>query len=145
MEKKQQTKYKPGMKFVVELAEKYNREGGWKNERPETLWRLRHFDSLMMTEEALRRLEPYKEKGFSEEKVEEIINVAMKCFDDLVEMVEAKVKENIYDQDWNDADIDALADVAWMTKTVDNVREKFMLQLGIEEADECEDCEEDEE
>ena len=143
MEKKQQTKYKPGMKFVVELAEKYNREGGWKNERPETLWRLRHFDSLMMTEKALNRLEPYKENSFSEEEVEEIINVAMRCFDDLVEMVEAKAKENLYDQDWENADLDSLVGAAWMVKVVNSVRDKFMMQFGIE--DTCAECEEDEE
>ena len=143
MEKKQQTKYKPGMKFVVELAEKYNREGSWKNERPETLWRLRHFDSLMMTEKALSRLEPYKENSFSEEEVEEIVNVAMRCFDDLVEMVEAKAKENLYDQDWENADLDLLVGAAWMVKVVNSVRDKFMMQFGIE--DTCAECEEDEE
>ena len=139
------SKYNVNDKFVISIAEVYQRTPKRDNERPDTLYRMRHFSSLVFDEAGLDKLERYEENSFSEEEVCEIINTAMKCFDDLVEMVEAKAKENIYDQDWDDADIDALADVAWMTKTVDNVREKFMLQLGIEEADECEDCEEDEE
>ena len=143
MEKKQQRRYEPGDKFVVEVAEVYQRTPKRDNERPDTLYRMRHFSSLVFDEAGLDKLEPYEEKGFSEEEVEEIINTAMRCFDDLTEMVEAKAKENVYDQDWENADINDLADTLWMTKIVHNVRKKFMLQFGIE--DTYEDCEEDEE
>lgn len=143
MEKKQQTKYKPGMKFLVEVAEVYQRTPKRDNERPDTLYRMRHFSSLVFDEAGLDKLERYEEKGFSEEEVEEIVNVAMRCFDDLVEMVEAKAKENLYDQDWENADLDSLVGTAWMVKVVNSVRDKFMMQFGIE--DTCAECEEDEE
>lgn len=146
MEKKQQTKYKPGNKFVVEVAEVYQRTPKRDNERPDTLYRMRHFSSLVFDEAGLDKLERYKEKDFSSDEVEEIVNTAMRCFDDLTEMVKAKAKENIYAQDWrdwDDVDVDDLIDTVWMTKVVHDVRKKFMMQFGIEDA--YESCEEDEE
>lgn len=53
------TKYTYGDKFIIEIADLYQKESGVKNERPQTLYRMRHFDTCMFTDKALDKLQQY--------------------------------------------------------------------------------------
>lgn len=53
-------KYKPGDTFLVSVAEVYERTPAKNNERPQHLYRMRHFDGFVMTEDGLDRLERYQ-------------------------------------------------------------------------------------
>lgn len=51
-------KPQPGDKYIIEIAEVYKKKH--VNERPQRLYRIRHFDSLVFTEQALQKLEEVK-------------------------------------------------------------------------------------
>lgn len=51
--------YKPGDKFIVEISSVYDVSDGAKRDRPQTLYRMKHFNALTFDEDGIKKLEPY--------------------------------------------------------------------------------------
>lgn len=91
-------KYKPGDKFVVTIAEVYDTRRSKSNERPDHIYRLKHFNGATWTEDGLDKLEKF-EGNYSKEQVSEIIDDAVAYFADVLTMISSKMIEDYYDTD----------------------------------------------
>lgn len=60
--------YKPGDKFIVEISGVYEATDGVKGDRPFSLYRMKHFNTLTFDEVGLSKLEPFKGDDYAYER-----------------------------------------------------------------------------
>lgn len=92
-------KYEPGDRFIVSIAEVYDTRRDNKNERPDVLYRLRHFNSAVFDETGIDKLEPYVPGS-----VEDGLKAAMDYIDNQIEIIEKS-------DSFSDEDYDTICDL----------------------------------
>lgn len=125
-------KYEPGDKFVIEVAERYDTRRKFKNERPDVLYRMRHFNSAVFDERALDKLARLEDMSDSKDEflgaleclreIETVFNgraASLGLSDDKDDQEETKQATNA-----------AIAACYWAAEIVEAALKKYVAKYG---------------
>lgn len=130
-------KYNPGDKFIIEVAEMYDRTPTKYNERPDYLYRMRHFDSLVMTESALDKLARVNDSKEAKDTMV-IVNTMQKLADlnNILAQKRLEVERKLFKYNgFDDADLNYIKGIEYAQLHIDKMVRQLKEEGGFYDHD----------